>query len=213
LADLHSLDERIHKQLSLSGLALREALNESLQLTGDAPRVVAFFLQLIDLIFQPPLLFLQPGLLLGELVDLGVDEAGDLEGSSLPPQPAGELLLLRPERSDSPADRLAILLQLRESLPVVLHVIGDQGRDDVLPFGQLADLPDDASLEDVGPDVVLSAAFMVVAVVAHVVLESAFWLGPRIGHMHGPAAAPACIRIEVSALRAERPHGEESISA
>jgi len=47
-------------------------------MAGDHFRVVALFLQLVDLVLQCPLLLLQPGLLLAELVDLGVDEVGGL---------------------------------------------------------------------------------------------------------------------------------------
>jgi hypothetical protein len=44
---------------------------------------------------------------------------------------------------------------------VVGYAVGDQGRDDFLPGGQLADLPDDAGLQDFGPVLVLSAALVV----------------------------------------------------
>jgi hypothetical protein len=147
-----------------------------LQLAGYGVGVVALLLQLVDPVLQGPLLLLESRFLLAKLVDLGVDEAGGLGGELGPPQPAGELLLLGTEGREVLVNRLPCFLQSQQSFLVVLQLVVDQGRDDVLPGSELGNLLDDASLQDVGPDVVLLAAPVVIA---YAINEPHPWAGPR----------------------------------
>jgi len=57
---------------------MREVTHKILQFACYRRRVVALFLQLVDLVLKSPLLLLQSGLFFRELFDLGVDEANCL---------------------------------------------------------------------------------------------------------------------------------------
>ena len=71
-----------------------EVGHEVSELVGDGLRVIGLLLQLIDLVLDCPLLLLQPGLLLGDLLYLGVGEGDHLGGALGAEQPVRELLRL-----------------------------------------------------------------------------------------------------------------------
>ncbi len=100
-ADIYLFDQGLDEKLPLALIEAREIGDEILELVRDSFRVVALFLQVTDLVFDCPLRLLEPGLFFGKPVYLGVDEVDGLGGRLGAKQPAGELLLLRPESGEA----------------------------------------------------------------------------------------------------------------
>jgi hypothetical protein len=80
LADLYLFDQGLDKELPLPLVEAREVGDEVLELVGDRVRVIGLLLQVVDLVFDCPLLLLEPGLPLGDPLYLSVDEVDGLGG-------------------------------------------------------------------------------------------------------------------------------------
>ena len=122
-------------------MSVGKAAHELGELVADLLGVVGDGLEGGDLILHRPQALLDLALLLGQPVDLAVDEADRLGGQAGPREPPGELLLLAADPSSSCRIFLPAGLQLRqEPGAVVLGELPDQGGDHLAPLGQLADL-------------------------------------------------------------------------
>lgn len=168
----HFPNQEIYHEPPLAIAEGRKAAHELRELVADLLGVAGGGLDDGDLIFDLPQALLNLALLLGQAIHLAVDESDRLGGQPGAGEPAGELFPLAADPFYLRQHPLSAGLQLRQAPgAVVLGELLDQGGDHFAPLGQLADLLNDAGLQDVSPDVLLLAAMVVAVVVAHVVLE------------------------------------------
>jgi hypothetical protein len=136
-----------------------ESAHELGELAANLLGVVGDGLDGVALVFQRPEAFLDMALLLGQTVYLIVYEADGLGGQIGAQEPAGELFLLASDPFRLLQHRLPAGLQIRQpDAAVVVGEVPHQGGDHIAPLGQVADLLENAALQDVGLMVRLLAA-------------------------------------------------------